>query len=162
MLNRWLLSLCLLPLATAAGQLQLVGEARLKVLLLPVYESRLYSADGRYREGQRPLHLEIRYLIPVRSNALVARTGDEWRQQGRTHPAQEAWLQQLAGIWPDVARGDELTLQLDAEGASTFYLNGSALGGIDDTAFGEHFLGIWLAPDTSRPEMRRQLIGGES
>ena len=39
----------------AAGELRLVGEAELRFMFWSVYHSRLYSEDGRYRDGQLPL-----------------------------------------------------------------------------------------------------------
>ena len=42
---------------------------------------------------------------------------------------------------------------------STFLFNGNAIGTIGDPQFGEDFAGIWLSPDTTRPALRRQLIG---
>jgi hypothetical protein len=48
---------------------------------------------------------------------------------------------------------------MSESGRSTFLLNGKPLGSIDDPQFGPSFLAIWLSPDTSRPELRRSLIG---
>jgi hypothetical protein len=62
-------------------------------------------------------------------------------------------------MWPDVREDDVLALEMSASGRSTFLLNGKPLGSIDDPEFGPSFLAIWLSPDTSRPELRRLLIG---
>jgi len=142
-----------------ADSLQMVGKARLEVLFWPVYESRLYSADGSYREGQRPLRLEIQYLRNFDAEDLVERTGQEWQGQGLTHPAQQQWLARLAQLWPDVRENDVLALALDQDGGSAFYLNGELLGTIADPDFGGQFVDIWLSTKTSRPEMRLALIG---
>ena len=148
----------LLPVARAQAW-ELVGEARLTFLFWSVYDSRLYSADGQYREGQRPLRLEIQYLLDVDADDLVARTVEEWQHQQLQHPRQEQWAQRLASIWPDIKEGDVLAIELDSEGVSTFYRNGHVLGVLDDPAFGPQFLAIWLSPDTSRPELRVALMG---
>lgn len=165
--KRWLTRLLLigslvsLPAAGAADTqtMALVGEARLKVLLWSVYHSRLYSEDGDYRPGQRPLRMEIEYLLPVTGDALVERTAQEWQGQGLQHERQDEWLQDLSQLWPDLEKRDVLALEVDADGVSTFYHNGRKLGEIADPTFAAHFLGIWLSPATSRPELRRALIG---
>jgi hypothetical protein len=152
-----LLSAAAVP--AGAEQLQKVGEAHLKVLVWPVYNSRLYSADGNYVAGQRPLRLDIEYLRNIEAADLVSRTADEWRHQDVTHDRQPEWLAQLAALWPDVAEGDVLSLMVDDRNVSSFYLNGERLGTLQDPDFGQHFLDIWLSPATSRPELRLALLG---
>jgi len=142
-----------------AADLQLVGQARLKFLFWSVYDSRLLSEDGQYREGQRPLRLEIQYLLDIEADQLVERTASEWRAQGLRHEQQQQWLQTLSAIWPDIRERDVIALELDAEGRSTFYRNGEKLGVLEDPAFGQQFLGIWLSPNTTRPELRLALTG---
>jgi len=139
--------------------LQKVGEARLKVFVWPVYTSRLYSADGNYVAGQRPVRLDIEYLRDVDDEDLVSHTEKEWRHQNITHERQRRWLAQLAQLWPDVAEGDVLSVAVDKRNVSTFYRNGERLGTLEDPDFGQSFLGIWLSPDTSRPELRLALLG---
>lgn len=139
--------------------LQLVGEARLKVLLWSVYDSRLYSETGSYSPQQRPLRFEIKYLRTIRASDLVLQAELEWEQQGVDHPRRVLWLNTLRTLWPDVAQDDVLTLHLDEQGRSIFYSNGELLGQIDDPQFGVHFLDIWLSPTTSRPDLREALLG---
>lgn len=141
--------------------LQMVGQARLEVLWWPVYESRLYSPDGDYVEGVRPLRLEIQYLRDVEAQDLVDHTRKEWRRLGVEGSQSQQWLQTLARLWPDVRKNDLLALVLDEQDRGTFYLNGKALGTIDDPGFGEDFLAIWLSPETSQPDLRLALIGKE-
>ena len=158
---------CTLSLTAAAaasdipqqGNLQLVGEARLNVMFWSVYDSRLYTADGRYEPDQRPLRLEIQYLRDFEAKALVQRTGEEWDHLQLSHERREQWLQQLATLWPDVGKNDVIALEIDADNRSTFFFNNEKLGVIEDVDFGEHFVAIWLSPDTSRPSLREALIG---
>ena len=157
-----LLSAAAVPAGAAqlpAAPLQKVGEAHLKVLLWPVYNSRLFSADGNYVAGQRPLRLDIEYLRKIDAADLVSRTADEWRHQNVTHERKPEWLAQLAKLWPDVAEGDVLSLVVDERDVSTFYRNGERLGTLEDPDFGQHFLDIWLSPATSRPALRLALLG---
>lgn len=161
-LRHAMLSLLMLPtlaLAAAPSGLQMVGEARLSVLFWQVYDSRLFTETGRYREGQRPLRLEIQYLMDIRSEALVEQTAEEWDHLDVEHPNRADWLQRLSSLWPDVKKGDTITLALDADNRARFYLNDELLGDMNDPAFGEHFVAIWLSPDTSRPKLREALLG---
>jgi len=160
-MNRF--SLCLLALLLAgnaqAEQLQLVGQARLEVLFWSIYDSRLYTADGSYSDGQRPLRLELEYLRDIEAADLVEHTRNEWQHLQLRADEKDLWLQELARLWPDVREDDVLALEMSESGRSTFLLNGKPLGSIDDPQFGPSFLAIWLSPDTSRPELRRSLIG---
>jgi hypothetical protein len=150
----------MLPATAADNALVKVGEAKLKVLFWDVYNSTLYSDNGRYREGQLPLRLDIQYLLDIESDALVERTAYEWDALGLQHENREEWLSSLSGLWPDVSKNDVLTMELHSDKRTTFYRNGELLGTIDDTAFGKSFIDIWLSPDTTRPELRAALIGG--
>lgn len=144
-----------------AQGLEMVGEAQLRFMVWPVYHARLYSLDGRYQAGQRPLRLEIEYLREIAAKDLVAQTQVQWQRLGLAQELQQEWLRALAGLWPDVAVNDVLALSLDDQGRSTFYCNGELLGHINNPAFGASFLDIWLSPDTSEPELRLALIGQE-
>lgn len=150
-----------LALQAAEGDLEKVGEARLKVMLWSVYDSRLYAPGGEYQRGTRPLKLEIEYLRDIRAEDLVERTGKEWGSLGLRHERRDEWMNRLRSLWPDISKDDVLTLELDADSHATFYHNGEHLGSIDDSAFGQHFIDIWLSPKTSRPEIRLALIGGK-
>jgi hypothetical protein len=144
--------------AASAGTLQMVGQARLDFLFWPIYKSRLYSADGAYEEGQLPLRLDIQYLREVDAKDLVKHTQSEWRGQGLSNTREQQWLATLSQLFPDVRANDVLTLLVDEHGRSVFFINGQALGQIDDPQFGSQFLAIWLSPNTSRPELREDLL----
>jgi hypothetical protein len=145
--------------AASAGSLQMVGQARLDFMIWPIYDSRLYSADGNYQEGQLPLRFEIQYLRNVDAVDLVKHTHSEWQRQGDSPAGQQQWLAALSRLLPSVTKNDVLTLLVDEQGSSAFSLNGEPVGRIDDPQFGQHFLAIWLSPDTSRPELRQALLG---
>lgn len=161
---RYLASLAFGLLATTAlaamPPLTMVGEARLNVMFFSVYDSRLYTEDGRYVPDQRPLRLEIEYLRNIKAKALVEQTGAEWDHLQVTHESRGAWLEELTALWPDVGKNDVIALELDAENRSTFYFNGEQLGMMEDAEFGEYFVAIWLSADTSRPALREALLGG--
>ena len=148
-------------LALATDVWPLVGEARLKVLIWEVYDSALFTPSGRW-QGVAPYRLSLRYLRDIPAAKLVEETEKAWRQQGRDHPRLNEWLALLGDLWPDITEADNLVFGLNASGDSAFWFNGSALGSIKDPDFGPLFGGIWLDPDTPRPELRAQLIGPPS
>jgi hypothetical protein len=103
--------------------------------------------------------LEIQYLRDFDAQALVEQTGEEWNHLQISHERRDQWLEQLATLWPDVGKNDVIALEIDSANRSTFYFNSEILGVIDDADFGEHFVAIWLSPNTSRPALREALIG---
>lgn len=145
--------------STIDPPLEKCGEARLSLLFWDIYESTLYTPDGRYEPDVRPLRLEIRYLRSIRSEDLVAQTRKEWAAQGLASKQHDLWLETLGQLWRDVAKGDVIALTLSPSGSSTFHFNDQPLGRIPDPEFGRQFAGIWLSPNTTRPELRAALIG---
>ena len=148
-------------LALATEVWPLVGEARLKVFIWEVYDSALYTPSGRW-QGDAPYQLSLHYLRDIPAAKLIQETEKAWQEQGRNHPKQGEWLTLLGDLWPDITEGDNLVFGLNASGDSAFWFNGSPIGSIDDRDFGSLFGGIWLDPDTPRPELRAQLIGPAS
>ena len=141
--------------------LQLTGEARLKVLFWNVYDARLYTADGAYAENSYPLALQLNYLRDIDKNDLVDETRNQWRQQGLDdHPRIETWLDELARLWKDVRKHDAITLVVDDGGRSSFYFNEQLLGQIADPEFAAYFAAIWLSDKTTSPRVRERLING--
>lgn len=139
--------------------LALVGEAQLDVFVWSVYRSRLFAPEGEYAPQSRPLRLEITYLRDISAEQLVRRTEKEWRHLGLEHPQQDRWLETLRSLWPDVSTDDTLVIELNVQEQSHFYFNGQSIGRIEHPDFGEQFLAIWLSPQTSRPALRRALLG---
>ncbi|MBP7546450.1 MAG: chalcone isomerase family protein [Corallincola sp.] len=173
--------ICLLPLllfsvwaqASGAGnampwavQLQPLGEGRFSRFLFDIYDARLFAASSSW-PGQLqqalPVALELTYLRDIEAEDLVEATADQWQLQSQwaNHPQQSQWLASLRQLWPDVRRGDRLAVLVDEEGLTHFYHNGSAIGVVSAPEFGRAFLDIWLSPQTSAPDLRAQLIGGE-
>lgn len=138
---------------------QVVGEAKLTVLLWDVYRSKLLTPSGSYRPGDTPYELEITYLRDIEAADLVKQTAKEWREQGLSDDRHDSWLQQLGEIWPNVRDGDTLTLSVADNGNATFLFNKEVIGFFKDPDFASQFGGIWLSEKTTRPKLRAALIG---
>lgn len=147
--------------ATEQSTLQKCGEAKLRVLFWDVYESTLFTPNGRYSPDIRPFRLAIRYLRDISASDLINQTQKEWRAQGLADPDQDRWLQKLGEIWPDVETGDTLALLVDEKSHSQFTMNGVEIGRIDNPNFSVAFAGIWLSERTTRPTLRDALIGAD-
>lgn len=143
----------------AAG-LNVHSEAEARWLGLSVYRARLWTTPGGWR-ADRPSALEIRYAMAIRGEQLATRSAVEMRHIGAGSEAQRSdWLRSMQRIFPDVKDGDRLTALWVPGGPMRFYFNAAPAGEVDDAEFGPAFLGIWLSPSTSRPDLRRQLLRG--
>jgi hypothetical protein len=72
------------------------------------------------------------------------------------------WQMQLIQIFPDIQKGDWLIGLYAPQMPSQFFLNGVSIGVIDDLNLSRHFFDIWLSEKTSKPQLRRQLLGMKS
>ncbi|MDN3648912.1 chalcone isomerase family protein [Reinekea marina] len=151
-----LASLFFSSVALAASERLVVGQGAMKKFGFHLYDISLYTETGQYLP-EAPLDLEIVYKINIAQEKLVeisasevARTGGIWL---------DSWSEQLTRIWPDIRKGDQLTLTIQDSGESVFVYNGKEIGRIVDTRFGVAFSAIWLSPDTREPKLRAKLIG---
>jgi hypothetical protein len=142
---------------------RLQGEGRLRFLGLHVYDARLWTPDGTIGSAdwaQRDFALELQYARALVGRQIAERSLEEIRRGGPVG-ADEAdrWLDAMASLFPDVRPGDRLTgLHMRGEGAR-FYLNGQSRGEVREPVFARRFFGIWLAPQTSQPQLRAALLG---
>jgi hypothetical protein len=143
-----------------------VGSGVLSWFGIDVYEAVLFTESGRF-DGQKvdeTVALELRYRRNIPASRLVERTRKEWnRLDGRAElpeaAVRETWLEQVGSFWPDIKPGDLIVTVVSPGGPARFYTAGEFIGEVTDPAFGPAFLGIWLHPDSSRPDLREQLVG---
>lgn len=153
-----------LQLPTASG-LKAVGRGELRWFGFHVYDASTWAAQQSLpNDGSipTPFALQIVYARSISARDLVRATETAWDELGLLDAQAKIWLPQLAKLWPNVAAGDCLVLHLDANGQSQFFYNGKLLGQLGDAEFARRFAAIWLHPDSSEPELRRQLLGKSS
>lgn len=159
---RFLCLLCLFipfcSLSDPLASLQKNGEGTMTVMFWDVYRAQLYSPEQPYQLTSRPQALSIVYLRDIKKTDLVEATKDQWQKIGFTHPHIPQWLILLEDIWPNVNKNSQLVLRVDTL-TSTFYHNDEVIGTLDDPDFGPAFISIWLSENTTRPELRKQLLG---
>lgn len=142
-------------------KLNLVGEGKLTYWFWDVYQAQLFSQDGRYEEQRYPLALRLQYLRDFSKEELLSETEKQWQKLGMTNTAeQQKWLTMLESLWPDVRKNDAITLFINEHKVSRFYFNSELLGEVTEPDFSEAFLAIWLAENTSAPDVRKKLIAG--
>lgn len=141
---------------------KVVGQGQLTFFGLKVYDARLWAAPGfdPARFGQQPLALSLAYLRGLKGPLIAERSLKEMRPLPGFDASREgAWLARMTELFPDVSNGDTLVgVNLPGLGAR-FVLNGQVRGQVDDPLFARLFFGIWLAPQTSEPALRKALLG---
>lgn len=147
------------PVRLLAPRLEVHGEGSFRWFGLLIYHARLWAQPGGWRASD-PYALEIRYARPIDGAALAERSIEEMRHIRAGNDAQhQQWLQAMKKTFPDVKDGDRLLGLATPGGVTRFFMNGKPIGAVDDPAFGPAFFGIWLSPSTSRPDLRRVLLG---
>lgn len=140
----------------------LQGQARLRFIGLHIYDIRLW-AEAPLRGGawaQQPLALEIEYARSLDGAKIAERSLTEMKRGGTLDDATAArWLAEMKRLFPDVKAGDRITGMYEPGKAAAFLHNGRAVGEVQDARFAQAFFGIWLAPHSSEPQMREQLLG---
>ncbi|WP_374675534.1 chalcone isomerase family protein [Ideonella sp.] len=140
------------------------GRSRMRVFGLAIYDIALWApqpvTEAAELPGQ-PLALSLTYLRALDGRRIAERSLVEMRRGGPVDAATATrWLATMAQLFPDVAEGDRLTGVLRPGSGARFHLNGRPRGDWPDPAAAARFFGIWLAPWTSAPDLRRALLGG--
>jgi hypothetical protein len=137
-----------------------VGTSRFSIFLWEVYDIYLYAPEGRF-DPDIPFALHLEYLRQIRGDMIAEKSVDEMRKQGVSEVKLAAWYVQMKDIFPDVNRGTELTGIFVPDGPTRFYNGSKLIGQVIDPDFGPAFSMIWLSEKSSRPELRKSLIGEE-
>ncbi|MEZ9197511.1 chalcone isomerase family protein [Shewanella sp. 10N.286.54.B9] len=145
--------------AADISALKEVGRGEMEWWWFTLYRARLLTVDGEYHQGRYPMVLEIEYYQEIPSERLLEATVDQWQHLQLDKKRQLQWQASLSELWPDVNEGDTLSLQVLSPKSSQFYFNGKPLEEPMPEGFSEDFLAIWLSTQTSRPELRKQLLG---
>lgn len=136
-----------------------VGQGKFTYYFWDVYNATLYAPEGQWKKTG-PFALTLEYLRDFEGKKIAQRSIEEMEKQGATDKQQlSVWQEEMASIFPDVKDGDALTGVVTSEGNTRFFYNESLIGEIEDEAFTQRFFDIWLAENTSEPELREKLLG---
>jgi hypothetical protein len=76
-------------------------------------------------------------------------------------PRLTLWRDEMARVFPDVRKGENIT-GVNRPGAGVeFYHEGRLTGLVRDPGFARAFFGIWLDPRTREPGLRESLFGSK-
>lgn len=135
-----------------------VGTATLKVMFWKIYTATLLTPSGDFGSDSANYSLQLHYARDISQQQLIEATVKQWQHLGVNKSKYSTWLPLLENIWPDINKGDRLTLQVTPT-MSTFILNGDVIGTVEDSQFGSTFSDIWLSEQSQYPRLQRQLIG---
>ncbi len=140
-----------------------LGSGTLKWFGFSVYEARLWAGTG-FQAGDFdavPFALEIEYARRIAGRSIAERSLTEMKRAGAaiSESQRAQWLALMTQAFPDVGAGDRITGVFQPATGTRFYFNGVLRSETRDADFAERFFGIWLAPHTSEPELRRHLLG---
>lgn len=148
---------------TQLPSITFTGQGSLRFWGLAVYDAVLFTPAGVRPESllRQPLALTLTYKMGFSGQSIAQRSIEEMQRLGRGSSSQHmAWRTRMQTVFPDVARGDQLTgIHLPGQGAR-FFFNDLFVGQIDDPVFSEAFFSIWLDPNTREPSLREALLSG--
>jgi hypothetical protein len=127
-----------------------------------VYDARLYvptTGIDRGNPAASAFALELTYKRSLSGRAIADASRDEIERMGfGTDQLRARWHAQMVELFPDVEPDHTLAgVNLPGRGVR-FYLDGKALGSIDDPQFAHAFFAIWLDERTSAPRLRESLL----
>ncbi len=160
--------LCLPLMAVAAsppelGELRPQGRGQLRWWGLLIYHIRLWAREtvDAQNWAQQSLALELEYVRSLSGREIAKRSLAEMRRQAEIAETKAAtWLAEMEAAFPDVQAGDRISGLYEPGRAVQFFVNGRPQRRIADAEFSRLFFGIWLAPQSSEPALRRQLLEG--
>lgn len=140
-------------------ELKPVGKTRLLVWFWDVYDAELRTETGAYENAQRRA-LQLNYLRDIKAKDLVDTTEEEWQRLNiRVSDEHKQWLQRLETMWPNVRKGDCITLVETIDGHAQFFGPEGELGVVESAQFTDDFLAIWLDEKSRFKSERDELIG---
>lgn len=144
--------------AHAIAAKQPYGSTTLRKFGFKVYDAELWT-DAPKWAMTKTYALSLTYGINVKAADLVSRSLDEMQRiEPLGEGERERYAKVLAGVLPDVAKGDRITALYRPGRGLWLYHNGALKGRIADKSLAMHFMGIWLSPKTSEPAMRAALV----
>lgn len=142
----------------AVPDARLLGQGEFRYFGLRIYHAQLWTGAAGYRLDA-PFALDLQYARDFNGVRIADASAEQIARANAGTPAQRAqWRERMRAVFPDVKAGSHITGVFVPGGPVKFYLDGAAIGSIDDPAFGPAFAGIWLAPGTSAPRLREALL----
>jgi hypothetical protein len=98
-------------------------------------------------------------LRTFEASALYQQTMEELKKMGIPEPKLQEWSHQLSKAFKTVKEGDTITAITQPQSVTRLFHNGQPMSEISGEELSQAFLGIWLHPRTSAPQLRSSLLG---
>ena len=142
----------------------LIGQGKYTYWGFDVYNASLWANEASLVPEQwanQRVALELQYLRDFNGVDIAKRSIDEMHTQNALSKSKASiWLKTLEGIFPNVAKGQSLTGIYIPNAGAQFLFDNTVIGEIKDTELSKRFFDIWLAPQTSAPDLRKRLFAG--
>ena len=142
----------------------LIGQGKYTYWGFDVYNASLWTSAATIAPDQwanQRIALELQYLRDFKGSDIAKRSIDEIQAQSAL-PKNKAsiWLKVMEEIFPSVGKGQSLTGIFIPNAGAQFLLDNTVIGEIKDPELAKRFFDIWLAPQTSAPDLRKRLFAG--
>lgn len=108
-----------------------------------IYNIALYSETGEYQVGTRPLMLSLTYAKPVDGRDFAISLARSWSNLGITLPDQEAVVDRLRKMMPNIRQSDKLSY-IALEDRGYFILNDQVIPEEFNRDFNDAVVAVWL------------------
>ena len=147
------------PVLASVPEASVVGRGKLSYAFWDIYEATLYAPKGRF-DPTKSFALTIKYYHSIKGHDIANKSVEEMRKQGFMNEIKlAAWNTQLKSIFPDVKSGTILSAIYLPGQHTVFYEDNRVIGTVKGDDFAYLFFGIWLSDKSSKPELRRRLLG---
>jgi hypothetical protein len=136
-----------------------IGQGAMTKLWFKGYDAALWTDAPKWSMDSL-YALSLKYGMGFTTEELTERSIEEIERTKKLSADQKSnYSAQLAKLFPNVKKNDVITALYEPSKGTTFFYNGKKTGSITDPVFAKDFMGIWLAPGTSAPELRTALLG---
>ncbi|WP_163937650.1 hypothetical protein [Paraferrimonas sp. SM1919] len=136
-----------------------VGSAKLKVLFWDIYTAELLTPDGRYSNLEQPLKLKLTYWRDIDRQVLTDETRNQWQKLGLYDQSDESWLTEINQLFPNIRKGEELTLVRLEDQQVLLLHQGIELARLENSQQVNDFFAIWLSENSNYPKLTKKLTG---
>lgn len=119
-----------------------------------IYSISLYSEQGEYREGIRPLMLSLKYAKPVEGRDFAISLARSWSNLGIRLQDQDSVVDRLRKVMPNI-RTDDVLSYIALENQGYFILNDQIIPEEFNQEFNDAVVAVWL---DKRVEIGRKLL----
>ncbi len=138
--------------------LRIVGTSTYRKFGFSIYHVTLWAVDKRW-DAAKPYALQLSYVHSVSKDTLVDTVMDDIRDQAvADEPTLTRWEGILNASMPSLEDGDTIVALVIPGKKSQLFYNGSKILSIDERAFSDAFINIWLG-EKANQDMREKLLG---